>query len=396
MIERNYLDYLIKGLFLFFSVFLILSIVNAYNLNYEIYPESNNLTLQSNSNYSLNVFYKLNTTTPLNFSFDVICPEGIEVNNITNIKSYLAFKIKLNFRVKDIKEGSYPIILRTKVLYNGKLNVRDTILNLNVEKNSGQIFFSSDFRNDLPELELINISQTNFIIDSNSSTFFQFNLKNLGSASSYILESEINSLDKNKINIIYSEKIFDLQNNESKTVLINVDFNNYNLEYTSIDFFAIENSTNKKYFLGRVNFVLNIPKIDVFYNKDLNLILITNNGLDKVNLDLNNNIYSENVNLIPGQILTINLDENIIDYNVSMNNKLISSFVFEKEDKFLDAKKNKDLNFSGVAGFFSLSEGSIYFGITILILIIFILIIRKLFFTNSIFGKSISVKNIKL
>lgn len=396
MIERNYLDYLIKGLFLFFSVFLILSIVNAYNLNYEIYPESNNLTLQSNSNYSLNVFYKLNTTTPLNFSFDVICPEGIEVNNITNIKSYLDFKIKLNFRVKDIKEGSYPIILRTKVLYNGKLNVRDTILNLNVEKNSGQIFFSSDFRNDLPELELINISQTNFIIDSNSSTFFQFNLKNLGSASSYILESEINSLDKNKINIIYSEKIFDLQNNESKTVLINVDFNNYNLEYTSIDFFAIENSTNKKYFLGRVNFVLNIPKIDVFYNKDLNLILITNNGLDKVNLDLNNNIYSENVNLIPGQILTINLDENIIDYNVSMNNKLISSFVFEKEDKFLDAKKNKDLNFSGVAGFFSLSEGSIYFGITILILIIFILIIRKLFFTNSIFGKSISVKNIKL
>ncbi len=390
----------LKGLILVVAILLTLAFVNSYeyNMNYSVVPETNLLTLQQGSNYSVFIDYKFNTSKELDFSFEVLSPEGITVYYAKDQKSFYDFRLPLRvFVSNDIPLGEYYIKLKNVLNYEGIKSVKETIIKVNVVEKSNILFETDKYTNELPNLIIKNTSQKNFLIKDEDKKQIIFTLTNTGSSANYYLDYFIDSKDKNKVHVEFDNKYIVVQKDSEKNVLVNITFDaNYDIDFTRIYFFANEVSTNKEYSLGTANFTKSVNDIMVIFNKEnrtLNLIN-TGNNISQINIVTQNKTY--NLLLRPTQDYLLsfdNLDKNI---QVYLDKKLFSEFVLNESD-IVD--KNKDSSFSlmPITGFFSMSDEStiaILFGLGILL---FILLIYKMFLSkNPVFGKNYYAKDLDL
>lgn len=401
--DKGYLIPVLEGLILIVSILLLLVFVNSsatYKLNYNIYPETTHLTLQQGSDYTLNVYYKMNTSETFNFLFNVYSDNGIYTHTKHTIATYRDFTLPMYIKVGNVAPGNYTLVLSTKVLYNGFIQERQTKIVIKVVPKEKYTFHTSNYTNAQPELKLVDISTRNLLISPGQKQTILLKFTNTGSASNFYLKDFINSEDKNKVHVDFSKKSFYLGNNEETNILVDINIDkNYNINYTTIDFYAQEQVTNNTLDLGQVNITLKKQNILLAYNKDTKSLDITNIGTDVVPVNVKTNTRDFSFLLTPNQTyyLQANKDEN--DVNILLNGKLFKEIPLGTEtiDKNSDQNKLIPSVSRGITGLFSFGEGSLSWIIYMLIALVIILAIYKSFFSkNAIFGKTVYAKDLKL
>jgi hypothetical protein len=386
----------LKGLMLVVSILLAIAFVTSYeyNMNYNVIPETNSLTLQQGSNYSIFVDYKFNTSKELNFYFEIVAPEGIDVYYSTSQKSAYDFQIPLRvFVSNDVPLGNYNIKILSILDYEGLKTVKETVINLKVVEKSKVLFSTDNYYNDLPNLNVVNTSQKNFLINGKDEKQIIFTLENVGSTANYFIDTFIESSDKEKIHLKYDKYIL-LQKDSQKNFIVNISFDeNYNVDFTRIHFIAKEQATNKEYLLGIANFTLSVEDIMVIFNKEEKTLDLVNTGNNISEVNIKTAVKTYDLFLRPNQNYILNFEDSDKNVQVYLNKELFGEFVISESEQ---EKEENDFSLFPT-GFFSLSDNStigILFGLFILLLV---LAIYKMFLSrNSIFGKNYYAKDLGL
>lgn len=409
MNDEGHMSLFIKGMIIVVFVLLAVAFVNAqpnnYSLNYNIYPETNELTLQQGTDYTLYVNYELTTSNDLSFAFNTISPDGIFVNVLPKKIAYNNFTLPLYFHVGYLVPGTYPVELSTKVLYGGIINERRTIFYVNVVKREDRVFQTTSYTNELPKLELIDISTRNIMLDSNSNQTVLLQFRNTGSNATFKVNSIVDSEDKNKVHVSFNETYFQLEQNEVRNIIMTIALDeNYSILYTPIYLFAIEQSSRQQFDLSLINLTLRTQNLMFAYTKETNVLELTNIGTDLVSVDLNTNARQFSFVLQPNQSYYLQADQNDKAASVYVNGKEYQKIEFANLDSngnvILDDDKNKvSLGLgSSIVGLFSFGDtsatGWVIFGIVLLAIV---LIIYKLFFARkAVFTNNFYVKDLKL
>lgn len=408
MFDDKILGSFIKGMIIVVFALLAVAFVSAqptnYNLNYNIYPETNELTLQQGTDYTLYVNYELLSNTELPFLFSTISPEGIFVNVTPKRTTFSNFTLPLYFHIGNIAPGRYPVELSTKVLYGGLINERRTTIYVNVVKKENIVFQTTSYTNELPNLKLIDISTRNILIDSNSSQTVLLQFTNTGSNANFKINKLVDSEDKNKVHVEFSEQYFQLEKNQVRNIIMTITVDeNYSILYTPIYLFAIESASKQQFDLSQINLTLKTQNIMLVYNQETNVLELNNIGTDLLNIDLNTNIKQFSFILQPNQSYFLQADTNDKFANIFVNGKEYQKIEFANYDANADASLNKDKNKlvtvmgNSVAGFFSLGSGSTVWIIVLVFLAVLVIIIYKLFFARkAVFATHIYVKDLKL
>jgi len=394
----------IEGMILIVFCLLLLTLAKAeptgYNLNYNIYPETNELTLQQGTDYTLYINYEVNTTNDLPFMFNTISPEGIIVTVMQKRTTFSDFTLPLYFHIGNIEPGKYPVELSTKVLYGGLVNERRTIFYVNVVKAEKVAFKTSPYTNEYPKLELTNISTRNLLLDANNNQTILLQFKNLGSGAMFKLNAIVDSEDKNKVHVSFNEQYFQLEKNESKNIIMTVSLDeNYSILYTPIYLYALESTSKQQFDLGQINLTLKTQNIILAYTKETNTIELTNIGTDFVNLNIDTNSKEFSMILLSNQKYIYTADKNDLYANISINGKEYQEieFVNDADNDLADDKKILPGITASVSGFFTLGTGSYVWLIILLTILLLFAIIYKLFLArNAVFGNHIYVKDLKL
>jgi hypothetical protein len=407
MNDEGHMSLFIKGMIIVVFALLAVAFVNAqpsnYSLNYNIYPETNELTLQQGTDYTLYVAYDLLSDKELSFAFNTYSPEGIFVNVLSKKIVHSNFTLPLYFHVGDVTPGKYPVELSTKVLYGGLVNERRTTFYVNVVKKENVIFKTSYYTNEKPNLELIDVSTRNLLIDDNSKQTLLLQFRNTGSSASFMLHNIIDSEDKNKVHVDFSEEYFQLEKDEVRNIIVTVALDaNYAIGYTPIYLFATESASKQQFDLSQINLTLRTQNVLVVYTNKTNVLEITNIGTDLINIDLNTNARQFSFMLLPNQSYYLNADVNDKFASVFVNGSEYQKIELVNNDLNATNGLNDDKNIlpnigSSIAGFFNLGSGSWGWGIFILVILIVCLIIYKLFFARkAVFANNFYVKDLKL
>lgn len=378
------------------SILLAIAFVTSYeyNMNYLVIPETNSLTLQQGSNHSIFVDYKFNTSKELNFSFEVLAPEGVTIYYPTVKQSAYNFKLPLRvFVSNDVPLGNYNIKILSILNYEGLKTVKETTINLQVVEKSKILFSTDNYYNDLPNLQVVNTSQKNFLIKGKDEKQIIFTLENIGSTANYFIDTFIESSDKEKIHLEYDKYIL-LQKNSQKNLIVNINFDtNYEVDFTRIHFIAKEQATNKEYLLGIANFTKSIDDIMIIYDKENKTLNLVNTGNNISEVNIKTAVKTYDLFLRPNQNYVLDFEDSDKNVQVYLNKELFGEFVISESN---DEKKDPDFNLLP-AGFFSLSDNStigILFGVFIVLLIA---LIYKMFLSrNPIFGKNYYAKDLGL
>lgn len=415
--EKSAFKSLMEGLILIASILVALAVVNASaspSLNYEIIPDSQSLTLQQNSNYRLNLHFKLYADEKLDFilssysSKSDISNSNISNNNSSNnniISTYINsrysssydFTLPLLINVSDIDSGDYTVYVSSKVYYGGILNEKILPIKVKVIPKEKYVFSTTNYTNELPELELENISTRNLLISKAEKQNIVFKFKNYGSASTFFINYVIESEDKNKVYVMPNQKYFYLDKDEEKNIVVDVSLDkDYNFLFSRIYFYAQENTTNKQLDLGYVNLTLKTQSLILDYSKDTNYLEIVNNGTDISTINIETDKRNTSFVLMPNQkyITLINSDESYA--NVLLNGQAYKQLYFKNTEETEEKKLTTALSTS-ITGLFSFGQGNYGWVILIVVVVLLYALIRKLFFSKkAIFGNNVYVKDLKL
>ncbi len=391
---------LLKGLMLVTFVLLALAFANAgaqYKLNYDIYPESNTLTLQQGTDYQLRIYYGLNSDSELTFYQKVDSPLYAYITPKTS--NFSNFDLPLYIKVGNELPGDYPVKLITAVNYNGMTETRETIINVKVIAKEKLVYKTSDYTNEAPKLVLQNISTRNILIDANKEQTVLFSFKNVGSSSTFKIGAIVDSPDKNKLNLTFNENYFSLSKDEERNIILTIKMDeDYNINYTPIYFYAIETLSGEQIDLGQLNLTLKNQDILVAYTKNTKELAITNVGTEYVSLDVNTNKREFSLLLQPSQTYFLQAEKEEKDLNVYFAGQLYKEIDLQTaEDQNLDVNKSNFSLGTSFTGLFSFGEGSTIWIIIAIFIIAFFALIYKMFLSSkAIFAKNVYVKNIDL
>jgi len=402
--ETNNITILIEGLIIVVFGLLLLSFArtmpSSYTLNYEIYPESNELTLQQGTAYTLNIDYKVNTNEALPFFFSTFSPQGIGAKISPKLETYSDFILPLYINVSNIEPGDYPVVLITKVLYGGIVNEKLTQINVKVVPKEKIVFQTTKYTNEQPKLVLEDISTRNILLGAGEKQTLLLKFENTGSASTFSMNAIVDSTDKNNVLVSFNTGQFFLKKGESRNILMTVELDeNYAIVYTPIYLYAQEQSTGNQLDLGQINVTLKTQDILIAYNKNLNSVEITNVGTDIVTLDINTQAKTFSMFLQPNQTYFFQADSVDKNADIYLDGNLYKQIDLQDNNLSgagLDENKPKLSVGKSVSGLFSFGSGSAGWIIFLVVIIVFILIIYKLFFARSaVFGKTVYAKDLK-
>jgi len=367
-----------------------ISFVNA-SFNYDVFPETNTLTLQQGTSYTLYLDYKLYFDTEVDFYFSNFAPKGIILNHSSKISTSRDFTLPLYFNVSDLSPGDYEVVFSSKMLYNGVVENKEIPFIIKVVKREKYVYASSNYTNALPNLELKEISTRNLLLDNTSQNVL-LKFVNTGSSATFKIFAIIDSPDKNKVILNFNKSYFDLQNNEETNIILNVRLDeNYSILHTPIYLVAQEISSSKQYGLGQLNLTLKTTNLLLAFMKEENKLNITNVGTSVSNIDVNTNSKSFDFILMPNQTYSLNFDSNDSSADVYVDGNFYDSILFSGINKEVIPKFGDK-----VSGLFSFGSTSVTWTIVLLFIVALVAIIYKAFFARrALFSNNVYFKDIQ-
>ncbi len=399
-----------EGLLLVAFVLFLLSLGHAFSVeqfnesqqgvSYSIVPDSDTLTLQQGTQGKLNFSYNFPEGV-YDFYFSIDAPQGITANVIPKMSGNGNFSLPVYINVSNLESGNYSVTLNTQIIYNGLFINDSKTFNVNVVPKSNLVFGTSKYTNELPNLELLNVSTQNLFISKDSKNQVIFSLKNTGSATTFFIKGIVDSQDANKIQLNYSAEYFRLEKGEEKNILVDILVDeNYAILYTPVYFYVQDSLSGKQFSLPQINMTLKTENLFIEYDKEKNILKVQNIGTDFANVDVNTNAKSISFISYPNQISVMALDNNDISATIFLNGKkyeTISLFAIEEENQNKDENKSPNKILTSTTALFSLGSGGITAILVIVIILVVIFGIYKLVFArNAVFGKTVYVKDLKV
>lgn len=397
-----------EGLLLVAFVLFLLSLGHAYSVeqfseskqgvSYSIVQDSDTLTLQQGTNGKQTFYYNFPQGN-YDFYFSIDAPQGITANVIPKMSGNGNFVLPVYVLTSNLESGNYPVTLNTQIIYKGLFINDSKTFNVNVVPKSNLVFGTSKYTNEMPNLELVNVSTQNLFISKDSKNQVVFSLRNTGSATTFFIKGVVDSQDANKIQLNYNSEYFRLEKGEEKNILIDVLIDeNYAILYTPVYFYAQDSLSGKQYILPQTNMTLKTQNLFVEFDKEKNILKMQNMGTDFATVDVNTNVKSYSFISSPNQTSVIAFDNNDISATIFLNGKEFEtiSLSVEKENQNKDENKSSNKILASTTALFSLGSG----GVTVILVIIIILVVifgiyKLIFARNAVFGKTVYVKDLK-
>lgn len=398
-----------EGLILVAFVLLLISLASAFSVeqfneakqgvSYSIVPDSDTLTLQQGTQGKLDFSYNFPSGI-YDFYFSIDAPQGITANVTSKMSGNGNFVLPVYVSVSNLEQGVYPVTLRTQIIYKGLFIDDSKTFYVNVVPKSNLVFGTSKYTNELPNLELTNVSTQNLFISKDSKNQIVFSLKNTGSATTFFIKGIVDSQDANKIDLKYSAEYFRLEKGEEKNILVDILVDeNYAILYTPVYFYIQDNLSGKQFSLPSINMTLKTQNLFVEFDKEKNILNVQNIGTDIVTVDVNTNAKSYNFVSMPNQTSVIGFDSNDLTATVFLNGKEFEKIVLSNDTNAENKDENKTPNklLASTTALFSLGSGGVNTIIVIVIILLVIFGIYKLIFArNAVFGKTVYVKDLKI
>ncbi len=398
-----------EGLLLVAFVLFLLSLGHAFSVeqfneskqgvSYSIVSDSDTLTLQQGTQGKLNFSYNFPEGV-YDFYFSIDAPQGITANVIPKMSGNGNFSLPVYVSTSNLESGNYPVTLNTQIIDKGLFINYSKTFNVNVVPKSDLVFGTSKYTNELPNLELVNVSTQNLFISKDSKNQVVFSLKNTGSATTFFIKGFVDSQDANKISLNYSAEYFRLEKGEEKNILVDILVDeNYGVLYTPVYFYAQDSLSGKQFSLPSINMTLKTQNLFVEFDKEKNILKVQNIGTDIVTVDINTETKFYNFISAPNQISVIAFDKNDVSATVFLNGKELETIylsAIEEENQNKDENKNSNKILASTTALFSLGSGGTNAIIIIVIILVIIFGIYKLVFArNAVFGKTVYVKDLK-